>query len=85
MDSRLRDDRGNHREHDRADNINNDERYDRMENSPSRDYQSNPNVLEGGNPDDAMYDTYGGKGMHGAPYTSDISPPPVLMPVPGAG
>ncbi|RWR79356.1 serrate RNA effector molecule [Cinnamomum micranthum f. kanehirae] len=85
LDSRLRDDRGNHREHDRADTINNDERYDRMENSPSRDYQSNTNVLEGGNPDDPMYDTYGAKGMRGASYPSDVPPPPVLMPVPGAG
>lgn len=43
----------------------------------------------GGDPDEPMYDAYGGgggPGMHGAPFPSDIHPPPpVLMPVPGAG
>lgn len=65
---RLRDDRGNRREHDRA---NGGERYDRDENSPSRD---------GENPDSPRYEAYGGPGMRGMPL-----PPPVLMPVPGAG
>ncbi|KAF8403501.1 hypothetical protein HHK36_011605 [Tetracentron sinense] len=86
-DNRLRDDRGNRREHDRVDRVNEDERYDRTENSPSRDFQSNnAGGPEGGNPDEPMYDTYGGQGMRAAPsFTSDIPPPPVLMPVPGAG
>ncbi|XP_043706129.1 serrate RNA effector molecule-like isoform X1 [Telopea speciosissima] len=86
LENRLRDDRGNRREHDRAD-INGDERYDRAENSPSRDFQSNAGGLEGGNPDEPMYDVYGGQGMRAAPpFPSDIPPPPpVLMPVPGAG
>eukprot|EP00268_Persea_americana_P022973 TRINITY_DN22710_c0_g1_i3.p1 TRINITY_DN22710_c0_g1~~TRINITY_DN22710_c0_g1_i3.p1 ORF type:complete len:725 (-),score=142.98 TRINITY_DN22710_c0_g1_i3:425-2599(-) len=86
LDNRLRDDRGNRRVHDRIDNINGDERYDRTENSPSHDHPSNTSILEGGNSDEPLYDTYGGKGVRGAPpYTSDIPPPPVLMPVPGAG
>ncbi|KAF8395591.1 hypothetical protein HHK36_019541 [Tetracentron sinense] len=86
-DNRLRDDRGNRREHDRVDRVNEDERYDRSENSPSRDFKSNnASGPEGGNPDEPMYDTYGGQGMHSAPpFSSDIPPPPVLMPVPGAG
>ncbi|XP_031485641.1 serrate RNA effector molecule-like [Nymphaea colorata] len=65
---RLRDDRGSRREYDRA---NGGERYDRDENSPSRD---------GENPDSPRYESYGGPGMRGMPL-----PPPVLMPVPGAG
>ncbi|KAJ4979204.1 hypothetical protein NE237_009984 [Protea cynaroides] len=87
LESRLRDDRGNRREHDRTDRINGDERYDRAENSPSREFQSNASGVEGGNPDDPMYDAYGGQGMRAAPpFPSDIPPPPpVLMPVPGAG
>ncbi|XP_058099599.1 serrate RNA effector molecule [Magnolia sinica] len=85
-DNRLRDDRGNRRDQERVDRVNDEERYDRNENSPSRDLQSNTSGLEGGNPDDTIYDAYGGQGMRGAPpFASDIPPPPVLMPVPGAG
>ncbi|XP_042479978.1 serrate RNA effector molecule-like isoform X2 [Macadamia integrifolia] len=86
LENRLRDDRGNRREHDRADRADGDERYDRAENSPSCDFQSNSGGLEGG-PDEPMYDVYGGQGMRAAPpFPSDIPhPPPVLMPVPGAG
>lgn len=33
-----------------------------------------------------MFDSFGGQGIHVAPpFPSDIHPPPVLMPVPGAG
>ncbi|XP_062174165.1 serrate RNA effector molecule-like isoform X1 [Alnus glutinosa] len=86
MENRLRDDRGNRRDHERVDRINDGERFDRNENSPSRDRQSKPGVLEVGNHDDSMYDAYSGQAMSGvAPFPSDIPPPPVLMPVPGAG
>lgn len=85
-DNRLRDDRSNRRDHERVDRVNDDERYDRTESSPSRDFQPNTGGLEGGNPDDPIYDGYGGQGMRGAPpFPSDVPPPPVLMPVPGAG
>ena len=67
----MRDDRGNRRDHERNDRVNGD----RAENSPSRD--------KIGNHDESMYDAYGGPGV--PPFTSDITPPPVLMPVPGAG
>nr|GMD17638.1 Serrate RNA effector molecule [Ipomoea batatas] len=40
---------------------------------------------DGGNPDEQMFDTFGGQGIHVAGFPSDIVPPPVLMPVPGAG
>ncbi|XP_077248472.1 serrate RNA effector molecule-like [Tasmannia lanceolata] len=84
--NRLRDDRGGRREHDRVDRINDEERHARAENSPSRDFQSNNGGAEGGNSDELIYDTYGGQGVRGAaPFPSDIAPPPVLMPVPGAG
>ncbi|KAG9453906.1 hypothetical protein H6P81_006810 [Aristolochia fimbriata] len=89
LEGRLRDDRGRREQHDRGDRINEDERYERNDSSPSRDFQINTpgGGPEGGNPDDPMYDSYGGQGsMHGAPFPSDIPPPPpVLMPVPGAG
>ncbi|KAI3924223.1 hypothetical protein MKW98_032424 [Papaver atlanticum] len=95
---RLRDDRGNHhrRDHERIDrNGGGDERFDKTEHSPSRDVQSNTTggggAMDGrgGDPDEPMYDTYGGAGgpgLHGAQFPSDLAPPPpVLMPVPGAG
>ena len=86
MENRLRDDRGNRRDHERIERINDGERFDRNENSPSRDRQSKPGVLDVGNHDDSMYDAYSGQAMSGvAPFPSDIPPPPVLMPVPGAG
>ncbi|KAJ0965599.1 hypothetical protein J5N97_026737 [Dioscorea zingiberensis] len=80
LENRLRDDRGNRREHDRLD----EDRFDRNENSPSDDMQNNVGP-DGGNPDEAMYDAYGAQRLRGGPFPSDISPPPVLMPVPGAG
>ncbi|CAJ1977987.1 unnamed protein product [Sphenostylis stenocarpa] len=74
FEGRLRDDRGNRRDHDRSDRMNGD----RPDNSPSNERQS----LEMGNRDETMYDSYAGPGV--PPFASDI-PPPVLMPVPGAG
>ncbi|XP_061344024.1 serrate RNA effector molecule-like isoform X2 [Gastrolobium bilobum] len=79
LEGRLRDDRGNRRDHDRSDRINDG---DRTENSPSRERHSK--ALEMGNHDETMYDTYAGPGV--PPFASDMPPPPpVLMPVPGAG
>ncbi|KAI4323664.1 hypothetical protein L6164_023251 [Bauhinia variegata] len=75
LEGRLRDDRGNRRDHDRVND------GDRTDNSPSHERQSK--ALEMGNHDEAMYD-YAGPGV--PPFTSDMPPPPpVLMPVPGAG
>ncbi|KAG0475215.1 hypothetical protein HPP92_014901 [Vanilla planifolia] len=75
LDGRLRDERGSHRDHGKGDRIE-DERNDRSEYSPSRD------VSEGG---DQMQEAY--DGLHGSSsYPSDMPlPPPLLMPVPGAG
>ncbi|KAJ6809314.1 serrate RNA effector molecule [Iris pallida] len=81
VSDRLRDDRGNRREYDRNDN--DSDRYDRSDNSPSRDTNSR---MEGAS-DEPVHDAYGGEGLCGAPpFSSDMPPPPpVLMPVPGAG
>jgi len=68
----LKDDRGNRRDQDRSDRMNGD----RPDGSPSHERQM-------GNHDEAMYDAYGGPGVPA--FTSDMPPPPVLMPVPGAG
>ncbi|MQL83527.1 hypothetical protein Taro_016010 [Colocasia esculenta] len=72
------------REHERIDRNNDEDRYDRSENSPSRDFPPRSGGPESMNTDEAPYDAYGGQGLHGAPFPPDI-PPPVLMPVPGAG
>ncbi|XP_072989461.1 serrate RNA effector molecule [Typha latifolia] len=77
---RLRDERGNRREYDRAER--DDDRYDRTDSSPNRDADGGS---EGKNRDEPMRDAYGGQGLHGSLLPSDIPPPPVLMPVPGAG
>jgi hypothetical protein len=83
-DNRLKDERGNRRERDNR--ANGSEKYDRSENPQSSDFQSNNNGLDGGNLDEPMYETFGRQGMRVAPpFPSDIPPPPVLMPVPGAG
>ncbi|KAJ8766830.1 hypothetical protein K2173_008384 [Erythroxylum novogranatense] len=81
LDNRLKDDR-NRRERDSRPN--GGERYDRSENAQSGDLQPSdgPDV---GNHDDPMFDTFAGQGIHVPPFASDIAPPPVLMPVPGAG
>ncbi|XP_054815277.1 serrate RNA effector molecule-like isoform X2 [Prosopis cineraria] len=78
LEGRLRDDRGNRRDHDRSDRVNDG---DRSENSPSHDRQSK--TLDMGNHDETMYDAYSGSAV--PPFTADMPPPPVLMPVPGAG
>lgn len=76
LDGRLRDGRGNYRERDNR--ANGSERFDRSENPQSGDFTSNDGA-PGDNPDEQMFDTFGGQGI-----PSDIHPP-VLMPVPGAG
>ncbi|XP_021720640.1 serrate RNA effector molecule-like [Chenopodium quinoa] len=79
-DNRMKDDRGNRRERDR----NGGERFERLEN-PQAEFPPNKDAPEKGNPDEPMFENFGGQGMHVAPFATDIAPPPVLMPVPGAG
>ncbi|KAJ6937415.1 serrate RNA effector molecule-like [Populus alba x Populus x berolinensis] len=82
-ENRLKDERGNRRE--RENRANGNERFDRSENPQSGDFQSNDGP-DGGNGDETMFDTFGGQGIRvPPPFPSDIAPPPVLMPVPGAG
>ncbi|GLT43246.1 hypothetical protein SLA2020_172100 [Shorea laevis] len=82
-ENRLKDERGSRRERDGR--VNGSDRYDRSDNPQSSDFPSNSDVPDGTNRDDPMFDAFGGQGMRvGAPFSSDI-PPPVLMPVPGAG
>lgn len=82
----MRDNRGNRRDHEWIDRVNDGDRMINIDNSPSHDPQSKPGVLEGGNHDETMYDVYGGQGVGAVPpFSSDMAPPPVLMPVPGAG
>ncbi|KAL6202654.1 hypothetical protein ACLB2K_026360 [Fragaria x ananassa] len=84
MENRLKDERGNRRE--RENRASGGERYDRSENMQQGEFPSNNDGQDGGNHDEPMYDNFGGQGMHGGPpFPSDITPPPVLMPVPGAG
>ncbi|CAA0841375.1 Serrate RNA effector molecule [Striga hermonthica] len=78
MDNRLRDERGNRRERDGRANGN--DRFDRSENPQSGDFANS----DGNNPDEPLFDSFGGQGIPVAAFPSDI-PPPVLMPVPGAG
>ncbi|KAL6527877.1 hypothetical protein OROMI_029688 [Orobanche minor] len=78
LDNRLKDERGNRRERDNRANGN--EHFDRSENPQSGDFANN----DVNNPDEAMFDSFGGQGIPVATFSSDI-PPPVLMPVPGAG
>lgn len=83
-DNRLKDERGNRRDRDYR--ANGSERYDRSDNAQSSDFPSNDDGPEGANRDESMFDTFGGQGIRVAPpFPSDIPPPPVLMPVPGAG
>ncbi|KAL2485531.1 Serrate RNA effector molecule [Abeliophyllum distichum] len=81
-DNRITDERGSRRERDNR--ANGSEQFDMLENPQSGDFPSNNDGAPGNNSDEPMFDTFGGQGMHGAPFPSDI-PPPVLMPVPGAG
>ncbi|XP_047307655.1 serrate RNA effector molecule-like isoform X2 [Impatiens glandulifera] len=74
LDQRLKDDRGNNRREW-------ENREDRSDNkAQSMDFQSkNNNGIVGDSPDEMVFETYGAPS-----FPSDI-PPPVLMPVPGAG
>lgn len=75
-------DRASRREIERIDRTNEEDRYDRNENSPSQDYPGGQDV---GHSDPSMFDPFG-QPMHGPPFGSDMPPPPpVLMPLPGAG
>jgi hypothetical protein len=69
MDSRLRFDRVNNRDNDKAEGG----RYGRGDRSPSHD-----------GPDDQMLDAFRGRGSN-APFVAEFPAPPILMPVPGAG
>ncbi|KAL5225775.1 hypothetical protein ABZP36_012414 [Zizania latifolia] len=71
MDNRVRYDRANRREYDRAERGGG--RYGRSDCSPSHD-----------GADDQMFDAFRGRGSN-APFVSEFPPPPILMPVPGAG
>ncbi|CAM6082620.1 unnamed protein product [Calypogeia fissa] len=93
--------RGGVRENERSDRIGHEEeqRFDRGgERSPSRgDFATGlgggppydggpPGPFEGGPSDTQMFDPFSGPPLRGPPFGSDIPPPPpVLMPVPGAG
>ncbi|KAI5667194.1 hypothetical protein M9H77_17047 [Catharanthus roseus] len=82
LDGRLRDERGGRRDRENRANV---DRFDRSDNPQSGDFQANNDGTSGGNPDEAMFDSFGGQGIPVASFPSDIAPPPVLMPVPGAG
>ncbi|KAG4145529.1 hypothetical protein ERO13_D05G100800v2 [Gossypium hirsutum] len=84
LENRLKDERGFRRGRDNR--ANGSDRYDRSENPQSSEFPSNKDGPDDGNRDDPMFDAFGAQGMHvAAPFSSDIAPPPVLMPVPGAG
>ncbi|KAK3134454.1 hypothetical protein QOZ80_6AG0549430 [Eleusine coracana subsp. coracana] len=70
MDGRLRFD-DSRRENDRVERDGG--RHGRGDRSPSRD-----------GPDDQMFDAFRGRGSN-APFVAEFPPPPILMPVPGAG
>ncbi|KAL2932347.1 Serrate RNA effector molecule [Bienertia sinuspersici] len=60
------------------------ERFERSENAQA-DFQPNNDAPDKGNSDEPAFENFGGQGVHVAPFAHDIAPPPVLMPVPGAG
>lgn len=68
----MKDDRGNQRDQDDRDRTNGD----RPDSSPSRERRL-------GGRDETMFDAYGGPAV--PQFSSDMHPPSVLMPVPGAG
>lgn len=80
LDGRLRDDRGPREDRERNDS----ERFERSEN-PDADFPSKNNCPDKGNRDEPIFDSFGGQGVPIAAFAPDIHPPPVLMPVPGAG
>ncbi|XP_078443202.1 C2H2 zinc-finger protein SERRATE (SE) [Wolffia australiana] len=72
------------RDHDRAEQESDDSRLNRSENSPPPEFPGRNG--DGVNGDEGRFDSFAGPGLHGGPpFPSDIAPPPVLMPVPGAG
>ncbi|KAJ4792314.1 Serrate RNA effector molecule [Rhynchospora pubera] len=76
--NRLRDDRGGpRREEDRGNKR-------RPEGSPTREGDE---AAEAKNGDEPMFDAFGARGPRGgaAPFLAEFPPPPILMPVPGAG
>ncbi|CAI9105971.1 OLC1v1005015C3 [Oldenlandia corymbosa var. corymbosa] len=80
LENRLKDDRGRRERENRLNGG-----FDRSENSQQGDFQSNNDGVVGATPDEAMFDAFTGPGIPVAPFSSEIPPPPVLMPVPGAG
>eukprot|EP00252_Welwitschia_mirabilis_P022310 TRINITY_DN5_c0_g2_i1.p1 TRINITY_DN5_c0_g2~~TRINITY_DN5_c0_g2_i1.p1 ORF type:complete len:709 (+),score=165.77 TRINITY_DN5_c0_g2_i1:170-2296(+) len=73
-------DRPSRRDADRMDRSHDDERYYKDDESPP--------LNRHGSQDDHRdsYESFPGPGMHGSPFGPDMPPPPpVLMPVPGAG
>lgn len=73
----MRDDRGSQRD---RDNHAGGERFDRSDGMHMND--DGPDGVHDG----MTFDAYDGQGMHeGPPFSSDMAPPSVLMPVPGAG
>ncbi|XP_057536293.1 serrate RNA effector molecule-like [Amaranthus tricolor] len=80
-ENRLKDERGNRRERD----WNGVERFENQENPQADLPPSNNNDADKGNPEEPNFENFGGQGVHVAPFAPDIAPPPVLMPVPGAG
>ncbi|KAI4304780.1 hypothetical protein MLD38_040250 [Melastoma candidum] len=77
LENRLRDDRGLHRD---RENWVNGERFDQSDNPRPGDVKDGT----GDEGDGAGFDSFGMPGIQ-APFGSDFPPPPVLMPVPGAG
>lgn len=75
--NRLRDERGGPRRDDDRGNKR------RAEGSPTREGDE----AEAKNGDDPMFDAFGGRGPRGGggPFLAEFPPPPILMPVPGAG
>lgn len=74
LDNRLRDAHGNRIE------LNRNRDDDRNNNSPS----DNHGGLDGETYENPPYDAHRGQGLHSA-FPSDVPPPPILVPVPGAG
>ncbi|WOG83004.1 hypothetical protein DCAR_0102177 [Daucus carota subsp. sativus] len=81
-ESYMKDERGRR---ERDNRTNGSERYDRGDNPHSVDFQANNDAQAGSNLDESMFDGFNGQGMPVSSFPSDMAPPPVLMPVPGAG
>ncbi|XP_074303079.1 serrate RNA effector molecule-like [Silene latifolia] len=81
VDNRMKDDRGNRRDRDR----NNGERFERPENHQPDFPASDNDGQDKGNSDEPIFDNFPGQGVPVATFTTDMGPPPLLMPVPGAG